>query len=130
MHTRSYKCRAGAGDVMRPVACIGVGNVGRAWAIVFARAGYTVRLYDADPAVVVGRALPMIRRHLTDLATAGLLESPADVEARIVPTGTLKDAVAGVIHVQESVKEDVAVKGALFELMDRSAPPDAVLASS
>ena len=31
------------------VACIGAGTVGHAWAVVFARAGYEVALYDAKP---------------------------------------------------------------------------------
>jgi glycine/D-amino acid oxidase-like deaminating enzyme len=30
------------------VAVIGTGLIGRGWAIVFARAGYTVRVYDAQ----------------------------------------------------------------------------------
>lgn len=115
---------------MRTVACIGAGNVGRAWAIVFARAGYPVALYDADSALVAGHALPMIRRHLADLADAGLLEDPGAVEARIRPAKTVEDAVQHAIHVQESVKEDAGVKAELFALMDRCASPDAVLASS
>jgi L-gulonate 3-dehydrogenase len=115
---------------MRTVACIGVGNVGRAWAIVFARAGYQVTLYDADTALVTDRALPMIRGHLADLADAGLLENPGVVAARIQPVDTVENAVAHAIHVQESVKEDAAVKAELFALMDRCALPDAVLASS
>ncbi len=32
---------------MSTVVCIGVGTVGRAWAVVFARAGSDVRHYDA-----------------------------------------------------------------------------------
>ena len=35
---------------MEKIAIIGAGLIGRAWAMVFARAGHPVKLYDADPA--------------------------------------------------------------------------------
>ena len=34
----------------RPVAIVGAGLVGAGWALVFARAGLMVRIYDANPA--------------------------------------------------------------------------------
>ena len=34
---------------MEKVAIIGTGLIGRAWAMVFARAGHTVKLYDSAP---------------------------------------------------------------------------------
>ena len=34
---------------MAHIACIGAGNVGRAWAVVFAGAGHEVTLYDRLP---------------------------------------------------------------------------------
>ena len=37
-------------------AIIGAGLIGRAWAMVFARAGWRVRLYDSDPAQLARRA--------------------------------------------------------------------------
>ena len=40
------------------VACIGAGQVGRAWAVAFARAGYDVRLHDRDGDLVSAIALP------------------------------------------------------------------------
>lgn len=116
---------------LRSIACIGAGNVGRAWAIVFARAGHPVSLFDANPAVVVDHALPMIRGSLQDLAAAGLLAEPAAaVEERISAASTVEDAVAGAIHVQESVREDAVIKAALFAHIDRCTPPDAIIASS
>ena len=32
------------------VAIVGAGLIGRAWAMIFARAGWDVRLFDPDPA--------------------------------------------------------------------------------
>lgn len=116
---------------MSRVACIGAGNVGRAWAVVFARAGHEVALYDADLSVVTGQALPLAARTIRDLHDAGLIaDDPASVERRIRPAASIAEAVAGVAFLQESVREDLAVKQAVFEKIGQSAPPGAILASS
>lgn len=111
-------------------ACIGAGNVGRAWAVVFARAGHEVALYDSAPGQVAA-ALPLIARTLDQLAEAGVMtEHAGAVLARIRPAATLADAVAGAAHVQESVREDVEVKRAVAADIAAHAPADAVIASS
>lgn len=112
------------------IACIGVGNVGRSWAIVFAQAGYTVKLYDANSEVIQKRALPAIKKSLDDLVAADLLDDSESVLDRIQPVVSLEQAVDGVIYVQESVREDVQVKQEVFESLGQIAPADAVLASS
>jgi 3-hydroxyacyl-CoA dehydrogenase len=114
---------------MEKVACVGAGNVGRAWAIVFARAGYAVALHDALPATTQA-AMQLLRTSLRDLQQASLIEDADAVLARIEPADTLATATAGVIHVQESAFEDLDVKRALFAQLDALAPPDATLASS
>src|SRR5262245_55747057 len=102
----------------RIMACVGAGNVGRAWAIVFARAGWQVRLYDADPSAVATRALPMIRRSLQDMRAAGMLnEDVATVEARLHAASSIEEAVRDVSYVQESAREDAQVKAELFGVM-------------
>jgi len=113
----------------KKIACIGVGNLGRAWATIFARAGHEVALYDSAPEAVPA-ALPAIRDTLTAMAEAGLVENVEAAMARIRTCDTLADALAGAEHVQESVIEDVEVKRELFRTLDREAPPDAILASS
>jgi len=112
------------------IACIGAGNVGRSWAIVFAQAGFTVRLYDSDTEVVGNRALPAIRKSLEDLVAADLLESSESVLGRIQPAESLEQAADGAVFVQESVKEDVRVKREVFEKLGAFAPTDTILASS
>lgn len=115
---------------MARVACIGTGNVGRAWAVVFARAGHDVALFDSAPGQV-DAALPLIARTLDQLAEGGLLTEPAaSVLARLRPAPTLEDAVAGAAHVQESVREDVEIKRAVVSEIAAHAPADAVIASS
>ena len=115
---------------MTITACIGTGLVGAAWAALFARAGHQVRLYDADPAQMHDRALPLIRQAVADLG--GALEPSEPIEAvmaRITVSPSIADAVAGATHVQESVREDLAVKqGVVAEIAAASA--DAVIASS
>jgi L-gulonate 3-dehydrogenase len=112
------------------VAVIGAGRIGRAWAIVFARAGLAVRLHDADPAAL-DAALPLLRNSVDDLKEFGLLdESPADVVARITTVAALAEAVDGVTLVQENIAEVVDAKRAMYAELDRLAAADALLASS
>ncbi len=116
---------------MGAIACIGAGLVGRAWAVVFARAGHEVRLYDRDQEALNAVALPTIARILDGLDAAGMLaEPPAAIAARIRGAPSVEDAVTGTIHVQESVREDVAIKREVFAEIARHAPRDARLCSS
>lgn len=113
------------------VACIGAGNVGRAWAVVFARAGQEVALYDASASEIQERALPLARETLDLLARSGFLSEDADaVFGRIVAVGSIAEAVADAAYVQESVREDVAVKREVFSEITAHAPEAALLASS
>ena len=116
---------------MRRVACIGAGTVGHAWAVVFARAGYDVALYDAQPDAVPTHALPGIRRTLEMIAESGNEAEPvAKILARINNAESIAEAVANTFYVQESVREDVAVKRQVFADIAAAAPTTAILASS
>ncbi|MDV3253153.1 3-hydroxyacyl-CoA dehydrogenase [Devosia sp. BK] len=116
---------------MSTIACIGAGTVGRAWAVVFARAGYNVRLYDAIDGEVARTAIPGARRTLELLWENGLLTEDVDtVVSRISAAGSIAEAVADVVFVQESVREDVDVKREVFAEIAAHAPADAILASS
>lgn len=110
-------------------AVAGAGLIGRAWAIVFARAGHTVKLWDGSPDALAG-AIPLLRANLDDLEAQGLIDSAADVAARVHPVATLADALDGARWMQECIAETVEAKTALFAEADRYAEPDAILASS
>ncbi|WP_448192273.1 3-hydroxyacyl-CoA dehydrogenase [Azospirillum sp. sgz301742] len=115
---------------MTIIGIVGAGLIGRAWAIVFARAGCTVRITDASRAAATA-ALGIIGESLRDLHGAGLLdEAPDAVLARISIAGDLAGAVAGADYVQENLPEVLDLKRAVFAEMDRLAKPDAILASS
>jgi L-gulonate 3-dehydrogenase len=112
------------------VCVVGAGSIGAAWAIVFARAGRTVRLYDVDPAFA-DAAPGVIESRLRELDGFGLLAEPVEtILARVGVESSLADAVHGAVHVQECVVENVDVKRGLFAELDTIAAPDAVLASS
>ena len=96
-------------------AIIGTGFIGRAWAISFARAGATVRLWDqADDAAA--RAIDYIAGVLDDLEGNDLLngQTAATVLARITPAASLEEACANAAHVQENTPEDLATKIAVL----------------
>jgi L-gulonate 3-dehydrogenase len=115
---------------MTKVAVIGAGLIGRSWSIVFARAGFSVNLWDPFPHATAG-AMTFIAERLPELHQAGLLaDEPDAVLARIVPVGSMREAVRDVEHVQENGPEQVPAKQALFAELDREAKPDVVLASS
>ncbi|MCI1016829.1 3-hydroxyacyl-CoA dehydrogenase [Herbaspirillum sp. C7C2] len=112
------------------IAVIGAGLIGRAWAIVFARAGYRVDLWDAVPQALQG-CRQLLQDNLADLASHGLIdETPQTVLARIHTADSLATALQDAILVQENVKETVDVKRAIFAEMDRLAAPQTILTSS
>jgi L-gulonate 3-dehydrogenase len=114
----------------RPVAIVGAGLVGAGWAVVYARAGLKVRVYDSNPDITA-RALPLIEGQLAGLQRHGLIqEDPAAVLARITTAATLAEAVEGVAYVQESVLERVDVKRGVMVALDALLGPDAVVGSS
>ncbi|MBI4921491.1 MAG: 3-hydroxyacyl-CoA dehydrogenase [Devosia nanyangense] len=101
-----------------PVAIVGTGLVGMGWAIVFARAGRSVRLHDSVPGMAE-KARATAAQRLTDLAAAELIDEPVgDVLARIAIAETLAAAVDGAAYVQESVFETAPVKTAVFSDLD------------
>lgn len=113
----------------RIVAIVGTGLIGRAWAAVFARAGWTVRLYDPDPATQA-RSLALVADELAMLAGHGLCEDPTGAAARVSAAASLAEAVADAGFVQENGPETLERKLEIFAALDRLAPADAILASS
>jgi L-gulonate 3-dehydrogenase len=111
------------------IAIVGAGLIGRAWAIVFARAGRRVALYDPDP-LALSAALETIGVNLADLAENGLIAGPAETIQRIELVKSLEAALHGALYVQENGPENLATKQDLFRELDRLADPSAVLASS
>ena len=117
-------------DVERKsVAIVGAGLIGRAWAVVFARAGWQVRLFDAVPAQLA-TARQLIAQSLSEQELAGLVTDASAALERIAPCTRLSQALTNASWVQENLPEEVALKRTAFAEFDRLASPDAILASS
>src|SRR3979490_1880857 len=113
----------------RNVAIVGSGLIGRAWAAIFARAGWNVRL--TDPHIPTLKAAPrLIRDELHALARHGLADDPDGAVARVSIASSLHEALLDVEFVQENGPEAVEDKRAIFAQIDRHAPTDALLVSS
>lgn len=111
------------------IAVVGTGLVGSGWAIVFARAGLPVSLYDATPGAAE-RAHVLIGERLRDLQQAGLIGDPAPIHTRVTVAGSLAEALDGAVYVQESVLERVDVKTALMREIDAVVGPETLIGSS
>ena len=78
-------------ETERTVAIVGVGLIGRAWAAIFARAGWNVRLTEPH-APTLAAAPGLIRDELHALARHGLAADPDGAAARITVAGSVEDA--------------------------------------
>lgn len=114
---------------MPTVGLVGVGLIGRAWANVFARAGWDVKAWDVDPAATAA-APKLVADSLHDLARHGLVSEPEKAAARVRTAASLEDCVSGVDFVQESGPEKIEDKLAIWAKLDAAAPRETVLASS
>ena len=115
---------------MSHIAIIGAGFIGRAWSIVFARAGIPVRLWDPDKAAAA-TSKNFIAARLPELHQAGLLDrAPDAILARITIAPTMEAATEAAIHVQENGPERLDIKQKTFARLDTILPPDIPIASS
>lgn len=115
---------------MEKIAIIGSGLIGRAWAMVFARAGHPVKMYDTAPGAVE-KALGLIEEGLGELKNAGLInDAPAVIIKRVSGAKSLEDAVGNADYVQENTSEKLEVKREVYRQLDAAAPAQCVLASS
>ncbi|CAN0392460.1 unnamed protein product [Ectocarpus sp. 12 AP-2014] len=111
------------------IGVVGAGLIGRAWAIVFARAGFTVSVYDVN-AAALEHAGAAVRQSLLDLQQAGLVDGVDQVMANIRFDGDLASAMRGVGYVQECGPENVEGKRAIYRGLEAVVADDTILASS
>ncbi|MFL5505590.1 MAG: 3-hydroxyacyl-CoA dehydrogenase family protein [Gemmatimonadales bacterium] len=115
---------------MKQAAVVGAGTMGNGIAHVLALHGWSVALIDAAPAALE-KAQKTIRANLERQAKKGAIAAEAVDEtlARIAMQAST-DAAAGADLVVEAVSENPAVKFAIFEALDRTCEPHAILASN
>lgn len=106
------------------VGIVGAGLMGHGIAQVFATAGHSVRITDADERVLNDAP----RRIAASLAELGIEDAP--VLARIQLNPSLTETVDGCTIVIEAVPESIELKRRLFQQISESAPFDALLATN
>lgn len=113
-----------------PVAIIGAGSIGAAFALLFASAGRRVHVFDPSQQqrdAVLGQVAASWRDlHSFQLA----LSTEAEVLECIRVFDSLRDAAAPADYVQECAPEQVQLKRDIFVELDACTRPDAVLASA
>ena len=113
------------------VGVVGAGTMGAGIAQVCLLAGHGVRLYDVSPeATDAGRA--RLEAGLGRMVAKGKLDAAAHVaaSARLTTVVDLVDTADGADVVIEAAIEDLAAKQAIFAMLDRAAPPEALLATN
>ncbi len=108
---------------------IGAGLIGGGWAVVFARAGWQVSLYDIKPGQAA-RAVADATAALLQLESAGLVPSAAACIGRLKAVDTIEQALDGADYVQENVLETPEEKLEVFKILDRLVPEGIVCGSS
>lgn len=114
-------------DQPERIAVIGAGFMGSVIATLYARHGFAVALHDAAPDTLASfpeRALPIAH------SLSSPNGSPEAIVGRVKCVGNLADAVADAQLVHESIQEDLPLKQALFQQLDRLCARDVVLATN
>lgn len=114
---------------MTNVAIVGTGLIGRAWATVFASAGFNVALWDPAEGSA-SAAKRFVATSLKEQELLGLVADAKTAAARVRVAQSLDEAVKNVALVQENGPEKLDAKQALYAEMDRLTNPRTILASS
>jgi L-gulonate 3-dehydrogenase len=113
---------------MADVAIIGRGIIGNSWALVFARAGLGISIWNR-----AGLSEAKIIADLQAAATSLIGTSyavPPEAFDRIRVHRELKNVLHGASYVQESAPEDLALKRQLLQQIAEAVEPGAIIASS
>lgn len=114
----------------RTVAVAGAGSIGVAFAVLFARAGFDVRVWDPVPGAAARAAGELIDRLALLDENELLAEAPDTVRARVSFHEILLDALAGAELAQECVPERLDLKREVFQQLGAYSEAGCVLASS
>lgn len=114
----------------RHFAVVGSGSIGIGWAIVFARAGNTVKVYDLEQSRL-DIFTQGVNERLQVLQEEGLLNEGADIVcSRISTSLDLAESLEGAEYIQECAPEQLEIKKALFATLEALASNSAIIASS
>jgi 3-hydroxybutyryl-CoA dehydrogenase len=118
-------------DRRERIAVVGAGLMGTSISLDWARAGFSVTIYDND----VDRVSTATRRarEIGQALVEGSIITANELNlavARLTATTDLGDAVSDADYVAEAIVEDLKVKQALYSELDAITRPDAVLGSN
>ncbi|KAH8254706.1 hypothetical protein KR032_011780, partial [Drosophila birchii] len=116
----------------RKVGIVGSGLIGRAWAMLFAAAGYRVQLYDILESQL-STALQELDKDLHSLEEKGSLRGQlraAEQFALIEVTTKLEELTREALYIQECVPEVLQLKRSLYTQLDELLGEDTVVGSS
>jgi len=116
---------------IKHVGVVGAGTMGHGIAQVAAMAGYSVNMYDVDPAFL-DRAVERIRVNLEKGVEIGKV-APSMRDAAIAAISTtidMSEVADGADLIIEAAPEDPDLKREIFAELDAAAPPHAILASN
>jgi 3-hydroxybutyryl-CoA dehydrogenase len=113
------------------IAVVGSGTMGHGIALVFARGGYDVTLYDINDAILQN-GIALIDSHLDSFIENGLATKAAKQRtlSRIETTTDLASAVSEANIVLEAVSEILSVKQEIFHDVEEVCRHDTILASN
>lgn len=113
------------------IAVVGAGYMGGGIAQVFALAGLSVVITDADP-TRTSQHLQRLRREAEEFEAQGLFPSGAAglVHDHLSAADSVAEAVADADFVEEAVLERPEIKGPVLVEIDRHAQPTAVIGSN
>jgi 3-hydroxyacyl-CoA dehydrogenase len=111
------------------VAIVGSGLIGQAWALVFARAGCKVKMWDGD-LTALHKARDMVAVLAHELQRSSLVDDADELMSHISTCGDLQVALTDVNYVQESLPEVLSIKQEIYARLDALTPQHAVIGSS
>ncbi|KAJ1528750.1 hypothetical protein ONE63_007137 [Megalurothrips usitatus] len=114
------------------IGILGSGLIGRSWAMLFAGAGYKVRLFDIEPKQVES-ALKEIASQINELEKTKLLrgsKSAKEQIALISGASSLQECVAGALLVQECTPEVLEIKLKALRDLDAVVQSPTIISSS
>jgi len=116
---------------IKNICNLGTGTMGFGTALLFAMAGYNVRMYGRT-AESISRGMTGIKAALTTYREQNLVQESdiALILGRIQGVTTLEEAAANADFVIESVAEDLKIKQEVFAKLDKLCPPHTIFATN
>lgn len=117
-------------DPSPKISVVGAGSMGVAWAIVFARAGLEVKVFDPVPDRLPD-AQAEFKAIVRELEARGLVDNSShSLESLVVWHDKIEIALADSSYCQECAPENESVKKEIFSRALKILPENAVIASS